>query len=46
MLVNILSIENINKNDLKVYLQEISKIAIENNDIDFAWKTILYTKLI
>lgn len=46
MLINILSIKDIEKDLLKIKLQEISKIAIENNDIDFAWKSVLYTNLI
>lgn len=46
MLINLLSLNEVKKDDFIIYLQETSKVAIENNDIDFAWKTVLYTNLV
>lgn len=46
MLMSLLSMENIEKNKFLINLQKIAKVAIENNDIEFAWKTVLYTNLV
>lgn len=46
MLSNLLSLKEIDIDSLKVKIQEASKIALENNDLDFAWKSALYTNLI
>lgn len=46
MLKCALSIKNIEKSVINFYLGQIAKVALENNDTDFAWKTILYTNLI
>jgi len=44
MLKALLDIESENHPKLKIYLEMTAKIALESNDIDFAWKTALYTE--
>lgn len=45
MLKNVLSLDNLNKNEKQFFLEQTAKIALENNMADFAWKTVLYSQL-
>ena len=46
MLKTILSLTNIDNKDKTFYLEQTAKVALENNFTDFAWKTVLYSRLI